>query len=1001
MGWSCSWISLPKEVSNSCFRTLPLVSSQSSVLDLPRATVSLNRLNGLTFGRLLSFHSQNVVASTAKVSASLTLGENLGSELRKSHTRNKNKLNFKQVRTLLIDNYDSYTYNIFQLLAVVNGVAPTVIKNDQLTWEYLHYLLYEEHAFDNIVISPGPGSPTCAADIGICNRILCDCKDIPILGVCLGHQALGYVHGAQVIHAPEPVHGRLSEIEHTGCQLFHDIPSGAGSGFRVVRYHSLALDTSSLPKDLIPIAWTSHSDALNHVSDMHSSQVLKNTNPSALNGKQHKFVDEIAMSSTDSVSSGASQNADAVKDAKVLMGVMHCSSPHYGVQFHPESIATCYGRKIFENFRDITINHWHNLSTCPRNTVLIQIPLQRNFEGPEPNAFLDLTSRIGRGLDASNKPVQIANLSNNIEKGSVTALRLCWKKLKGIAAKAGGSENIFCSLFGNYLAEDTFWLDSSTKDHVRAQFSFMGGKGGLLWRRIAFKLSDQSDETGQGGGYLSVEDENGSVKQKFLKSGLFDFLSKELQSFTCRKEDYEGLPFDFCGGYVGYIGYELKTECGMKYNRHASQDPDACFFLADRLVAIDHQTDDVYILSVFPSTESNDKLNEQNFQERKDSVRDHSYDSPNKFHEFRQNAVESVQNYGNISSKSYSGNNYSAKSKIVDSVAWLEATEMKLLQLIRTSATAVAERRKLPCLSTISEDVDDQKVFRLQKSKDEYMEDVNRCLQYIKDGESYELCLTTQIRKRVNIKDALCLYLNLRDKNPAPYAAWLHFGKEDVCICSSSPERFLRLDRNGILEAKPIKGTIPRGISQIEDEKLRSQLQKSEKDQAENLMIVDLLRNDLGCVCEPGTVHVPSLMDVESYATVHTLVSTIRGRKRNEVSPVECVRAAFPGGSMTGAPKLRAMEILDSIENTSRGVYSGAIGFFSFNQTFDLNVVIRTIVVNREEASIGAGGAIVALSDPEDEYEEMVLKARAPMNAVTEFENCSNFYHSSSKSTQN
>jgi para-aminobenzoate synthetase len=212
----------------------------------------------------------------------------------------------------------------------------------------------------------------------------------------------------------------------------------------------------------------------------------------------------------------------------------------------------------------------------------------------------------------------------------------------------------------------------------------------------------------------------------------------------------------------------------------------------------------------------------------------------------------------------------------------------------------------------------------------------------------------------------------MRKINLTPFASLLEF--DDASVISASPEGFLRITPDRIAESKPIKGTRPRGCTADEDDALRRGLLTSEKERAENLMIVDLVRNDLTRVCMPGSVHVPTLFGVETYASVHQLVSTVRGTLR---PGADAVRALFPGGSMTGAPKVRTMAILDRLEGSARGVYSGAIGYFSLSGTADLSIAIRTIVSTGGRAEFGVGGAITALSEPEAEYQETLAKAAA------------------------
>ncbi|MGA9525350.1 MAG: aminodeoxychorismate synthase component I [Myxococcaceae bacterium] len=260
-----------------------------------------------------------------------------------------------------------------------------------------------------------------------------------------------------------------------------------------------------------------------------------------------------------------------------------------------------------------------------------------------------------------------------------------------------------------------------------------------------------------------------------------------------------------------------------------------------------------------------------------------------------------------------------------------------------------------------------------------YLDVVRRAKEHIFAGDVFEVCTTNRFETN-HTGSGLELYRHLRVVNEAPFSAYLR--SPDVEILSASPERFVSLDREGWAETRPIKGTRPRGRTPEEDRAWYDELARSEKDRAENVMIADLARNDLGRVCELGTVSVPSLQAIESYAFTHQLVSTVRGHLRPGRGPVELLRAAFPGGSMTGAPKVEAMKIIEQLEPVKRGIYSGSIGYFGFDGTVDLSIVIRTFVKKGERLTFHVGGAVVADSEPEAEHQELLDKAHGLVVAL-------------------
>lgn len=401
----------------------------------------------------------------------------------------------------------------------------------------------------------------------------------------------------------------------------------------------------------------------------------------------------------------------------------------------------------------------------------------------------------------------------------------------------------------------------------------------------------------------------------------FDTLNELLQRYALESAPY---PTPFPSGAVGYFSYDL---CGLieKLPRTALDDlslPECCLAFYDLVITLDHLENRVYIASTgFPEQDEARRLSRAHRRMK-------------------------------------------------------EAKERLLARPRRsTLQSPPPDTESLPPGSLKRSGL----ALRCNFTRPEYLTAVETAREYIASGDIFQVNLSQRFEAELPVPPYQ-LYLRLKGINPAPFAAYLNF--DDATIICASPERFLKVD-GGMVETRPMKGTRPRGKSPAEDEALAKELQDSVKDRAENVMIVDLERNDLGRVCRYGTVRVRELWTLEKYATVFQLTSCVEGRLRQEKNRIDLLKACFPGGSITGAPKVRAMEIIDELEPTKRSIYTGSIGYIGFGDTMDLNIVIRTILVKNGRAYLQVGGAVTYDSNAEAEYQETLDKARALFQALT------------------
>ncbi|NUU31541.1 chorismate-binding protein [Arthrobacter sp. C9C5] len=489
---------------------------------------------------------------------------------------------------------------------------------------------------------------------------------------------------------------------------------------------------------------------------------------------------------------------------------------------------------------------------------------------------------------------------------------------------APDAARLFTTLYGS--SPNAVWLDSSLPQDGPDEQGGQGPTGEAAERSRFSILADDGGSYGQ-----SVRHRSGRTRVRVgnatvqTEGGFFRWLDGVWGRRALRAP--EGYPCEFTLGWLGYLGYELKRETGG--SDVEADTPDASLIFAGRAVVLDHRERTVWLLAL---------------------------DAPDAA-DWRAAARAAV----------------AAAATDVDPAAG-GSDDGAGVGVVGSGVGSAARNTPVPD-------------FSARDTEAAYKAKIVAAQHEITEGNSYEVCLTTALTATAAAGelDPWQVYLALRRRNPAPFASYLRLA--DLTVASTSPERFLRIAADGAMRAEPIKGTRRRASDAARDELLRHELETSPKDRAENIMIVDLLRNDLSHFAVPGSVSVSRLCAIESYATVHQMVSTIDARLRPGMPRAEAVAACFPAGSMTGAPKVSTMAILDRLEAAPRGVYSGAIGYFSLSGATDLAVAIRTLVVaagadQGTTLSLGVGGAITADSSPQEEYEEIRTKAFGVLSAL-------------------